>query len=102
MYRRTLLVVVAALLMLGSVAYARRIAWKSADKPPVSLADAAKIADAEAAKQKAELFCIDASLAKTFTGGDWEFQYSSAKGTQFWVSVGSDKSVRTSDMGFEY
>ena len=102
MYRRTILIVVGTLLMIGGVAYGRRIAWKSADKPPVSLADAAKIADAEAAKQKVELFCIGGSLAKTFTGGDWEFQYSSATGKQFWVSVGSDKSVRTSDMGFEY
>lgn len=102
MYRRTILLV-AFLLMLGGVAYARRIAWKPNEKPPVSLAEAAKLADVEAAKQEdAELFCISVSLAKTFSGGDWEFRYSSAKGKHFWVSVGSDKSVRTSDAGFEY
>ena len=101
MWRRITLIAV-ILLMCCSVALARRIAWKANEKPPVSLAVAAALADAKAAEKDEELFCIGASLAKTFSGGDWEFQYSSAKGKQFWISVASDKSIRVSDHGFEY
>ena len=57
---------------------------------------------AEIEQQEGKFFCIGAKLAKTFTGGDWELHYSSAGGKQLWVSVGSDKSVRVSAMGFDY
>lgn len=101
MFRRVILIA-AILLMCCSVALARRIAWKPLEKPPVSLAMAAALADAKAAEQDKELFCISASLAKTFSDGDWAFQYSSPKGKQFWVSVASDKSVKVSQIGFDY
>jgi len=101
MQRRIVLIAVLVMLCC-SVAFARRISWKPQDKPPVSLAAAAEIADAKAAQSDKELYCIAVSLAKTFSGGDWEFHYSSPKGKQLWVSVGSDKSVRVSEMGFEY
>ena len=87
---------------LGGVAAARYIQWKPAEKPPVLLPDALVLADAELTKKGGEYHCISATLAKTFTGGDWELRYSTAKGKSMWVSVGSDKSVRTSEQGFEY
>ena len=87
---------------LGSVAAARYIQWKPEEKPPVLLPAALVLADAELGKKGEEYHCISATLAKTFTGGDWELRYSSAKGKSMWVSVGSDKSVRTSERGFEY
>jgi len=85
-----------------SVALARRIAWRPDEKPPVSLSAAAALADAKAAEQDKELFCIGVSLAKTYSEGDWEFRYSSAAGKHFWISVASDKTIRVSDRGFEY
>jgi hypothetical protein len=90
------------LALLGGVSYARYIQWKPEEKPPVSLPLAAALADAEIEKQEGKYYCLGASLAKTFTGGDWELRYSSTSGKQLWVSVGSDRSVRVSAMGFEY
>ena len=47
-------------------------------------------------------YTAGASLAQTFTQGDWELHYATRQGKEMWVSVGSDKSVRKSDQGFEH
>ena len=47
-------------------------------------------------------YFVAASLAKTFTGGDWELHFCRKQGKDMWISVGADKSIRKSDHGFEY
>ena len=101
MFRRLALATIVVTL-LGSVAFARYILWKPADKPPVLLPLAVALADAEIEKQEERFYCIGAKLAKTFTGGDWELHYSSPSGKQLWISVGSDRSVRVTETGFVY
>jgi hypothetical protein len=89
-------------LLLVGVASARRIAWKPQDKPPVSLSEALKLADEELTKHEGKYHCLGASLAQTFSKGDWELTYSTPEGKPLWISVGSDKSVRVSTEGFSY
>ena len=89
-------------LVLGSVASARRIAWKPQDKPPVLLSEALAVADKELEKHEGKYHCIGASLAQTFSRGDWELIYCTPEGKSLWISVGSDKGVRASDKGFSY
>jgi len=103
MGRGIILVVVTGLLLgLTGTAAARRIRWKPSEKPPVLLADALALAEAELRKDDRDYYCLGASLAETFTGGDWELQYSAKDGTARWVSVGSDRSVRVSKDPFAY
>ena len=89
-------------LVLVSVASARRVAWKPQDKPPVLLSEALALADGELAKQEGKFHCIGASLAQTFSRGDWELIYCTPEGKSLWISVGSDKSVQVSTKGFSY
>jgi len=95
------------LLLLGGVASARRIAWKPQEKPPVLLSEALALAEGELAKQEGakrdeKYHCIGASLAQTFSRGDWELIYCTPEGKSLWISVGSDKSVQVSTKGFSY
>jgi len=100
------------LLLLGGVASARRIAWKPQEKPPVLLSEALALAEGELAKQEGakpegakreeKFHCIGASLAQTFSRGDWELIYCTPEGKSLWISVGSDKSVQVSTKGFSY
>ena len=99
---RQIAVVGLLFLLLSSVASARRISWKPQEKPPVLLKEALELADGELAKREGKFHCIAASLAQTFTGGDWELIYSTPEGKSLWISVGSDKSVRASTEGFQY
>jgi hypothetical protein len=89
-------------LLLVGVASAKRVAWRPQDKPPVSLSEALALADEELAKHEGKYHCLGASLAQTFSRGDWELIYCTPDGKTLWISVGSDKSVRTSDKGFSY
>ena len=99
---RRAVIIIAVCAMVCSVAYARRIAWKANKKPPVSLHLAITLAEAELDKDEVEYFCIGASIAQTFSEGDWALQFSSADGKSMSVSVGSDKKVRKSEHGFIY
>lgn len=90
------------LLCLGGVTFARYIQWKPSEVPPVSLHDALLLAEKEVEDEKVKYHCIGASLAKTFSGGDWELRFHSPDGRPLWVSVGSDKRVRVSAEGFDY
>lgn len=91
-------------LLASGVAEARRIRWKPEEKPPVWLKEALDLAAAELdnmkRKRETDYYCIGAELAKTFSNGDWELHFSAQGGESVWVSVGSDKSVRTSKIGF--
>ena len=94
-------------LVLVGMASARRIAWKPQDKPPVLLSEALALAEGQLAKHEGEkreekYHCIGASLAQTFSRGDWELIYCTPEGKSLWISVGSDKSVRVSTKGFSY
>ena len=99
--KRTLLLIAFSLL-LGGVVYARRIAWVDTEQPPVSLTEALKLAETRLQDEKVHYFCLGASLARTFSQGDWELSFSSKEGKHLTVSVGSDRQVRTSELGFEY
>ena len=99
--KRILLLIVCSLL-LGGVAYARRIAWEATQPPPVPLGEAVKLAEDRLKGETVHYFCIGASLAKTFSDGDWELSFSSKEGKRMTVSVGSDRQVKTSEQGFEY
>jgi len=99
--KRTVLLIVCSFLLCG-IAYARRIAWVDTQPPPVSLVEAIKLAEARLQDEKVHYFCIGASLAKTFSQGDWELSFSSKAGKRMTVSVGSDSQVKTSEQGFEY
>jgi len=99
---RRIAVVGVLTLLLSGVASARYIQWKPQEKPPVLLKEALELADGELAKRDGKFHCIAARLAKTFTGGDWELNYSTPEGKTLWISVGSDKSVRASTEGFSY
>jgi hypothetical protein len=99
--KRLILLTIGLMLLSGAV-YARRIAWVAKEKPPLSLADAIKLAETRLQEEKIQYFCIGASLAKTFSGGDWELNFSSKQGKQMTVSVGSDRNVRASEYRFDY
>lgn len=99
--KRAFLFILVCSLFCG-VVYARRIAWKRTDKPPVPLREAILLAEKELKEEKTEYFCVGAHLAKTFSEGDWQFHFSSKVGKEIWVVVSSDKSVRKSADGFDY
>jgi hypothetical protein len=100
--KKTCLVIALLLSILCTTAYARRIMWRIDEEPPVSLHEAVLLAETELASEKTPYFCIGASLAKTFSEGDWELRFSSKKGEEIYVSVGSDRKVRKSKGMFEY
>lgn len=99
---RSIVTTLLILLIAGAVAQGRHIAWKAEEKPPVSLKDALELAEKELERMPSEYYCVAASLAKTFSQGDWELHFASTAGDSVWVSVGSDSSVRTSKTGFEH
>lgn len=94
--------VVVILTVLCEAAYALRMVWKNTDQPPVSLHLALSLAEEELAKEDVKYFCIGASLAKTFSEGDWALHFSSKEGKEMWVNVASDKKITKSKEGFEY
>jgi hypothetical protein len=95
--------VIALCVLIGVVtAFAKNAGWNNDQKPPVSLKEALTLAEADLKQDDVEFFCIGASLARTFSAGDWELHYSSTQGKELWLSVGSDKKVRKSTSGFSY
>ena len=100
--RKQWAIIVAAFLFTGSAAYARNIMWTKTSRPPTSIKMAVTLAEAELKKEPTEYFCIGASLARTFSQGDWELHFSSKGGQEMWVSVGSDRKVRKSKTGVDY
>jgi hypothetical protein len=100
--KRVILLSICLMLLFFGIVYAKNSGWKPTEKPPVSLAEAIKLAEAELQNEKVQYFCIGASLARTFSAGDWEFRFSSKEGKEMFVSVGSDKKVQKSESGFEY
>ena len=98
------LALVLLFLTFGSTGYlfARNILWNPKSKPPVSLPEAHEIALAALKDRHVDFYCTGASLAKTFSEGDWEFRFSAADGSATVVSVGSDKQTRVSDRGFSH
>jgi hypothetical protein len=99
-----ILVVFLALGIVSSIAYARRIAWVDTDKPPVLLEEALSLALADLKKEtpQKEYYCVAASLAQTFSQGDWALRFASKDGSQIWINVASDKSITKSIHGFDY
>ncbi len=99
---KQMLVLAAVCLLVCGAVFAKNAGWKNTEKPAVSLRLALTLADTELEKEDVQYFCIGASLARTFTEGDWELRFSSKDGKQMWISVGSDRSIRKSKEGFEY
>lgn len=79
---------------------ARQIMWKIEQRPPIELEQAVALAKAKL-KARGNFYCVRASISKSFTDGDWALDMASEKDSTH-VSVGSDKSVRVSDKGFDY
>ena len=102
MGKKMAVVTLCVLACVCTTVFALGAAWKPLDRPPVSLRLALALAEEDLEKDAIEYFCIGASLAKTFSSGDWELQFSSEQGTRIWVSVGSDRTIRKSQDGFEY
>ncbi len=101
--KRKLLISISILAVLTSLCYARMIGWDKTEKPPVELGEALKLATNELTKQGyVDFYCIGASLAKTFSDGDWELYFSSKEGKTIWVNVDSHKKIKISDSGFEH
>ena len=100
--RKRIIIILTVCVLFSGIAYAKRASWHKSDKPPVSLQESLTLAEAELKNEKAEYFCIGASLARTFSEADWAFHFSSKDGKEMWVSVGSDKKVRKSEEAFEY
>jgi hypothetical protein len=98
--RTSIIVLVLVAAISTPIALGRYITWKPADPPPVSLQEALALANKDLNDDA--YYCVAASLAKTFTGGDWELHYCTKQGKNMWVSVGADKSIRKSEHGFEY
>lgn len=101
MGRRCLMIVAACSIVCG-VSYARRMAWKHTEKPPVSLRLALTLAEEALEEEDVHYFCVGAGLAKTFSAGDWAFHFSSTGGKAIWVNVSSGRKVKKSKHGFEY
>jgi hypothetical protein len=101
--KKRIITMLTVCILISSIAYAKRVAWKKTATPPVRLAEAIKLAKASIPmRTDMDYYCINASLAKTFSEADWQLHFSSAEGKEVWVSVGSDKKTRTSWDGFEY
>ena len=100
--KRLLLILLLLFFTSAGYLFARNIIWNPKNKPPVSLPEAHEIALAALKDRHTEFFCTHASLARTFSEGDWEFQFSSADGSSTSVSVGSDKQAKISDRGFAH
>lgn len=98
--RPLLTFVVFAALAAATPCFGRNIAWRAGDVPPVSLQEALELA--KPALTDHSFYCISATLAKTFTDGDWQLRFADKDGKELWISIGSDKSIRKSDHGFEY
>lgn len=99
---KTSFIILAAGLLSCAFTYARHAEWDKSAKPPVSLQQALEIAETELKNDGIEYFCIGASLANTFSGGDWELHFSSKEGKEMWISVGSDRKPRKSATAFQH
>jgi len=100
--KRSLVIALVLSSLACSIAFARRIAWTDTDPPPVSLRTALDLAEAELKTEGTKYPCVGASLAKTFSEGDWEFHFASKDGKHMHVSVGSDRTVQKRAGGFEH
>lgn len=90
------------LALMSGIAYGRYIIWRADVRPPVSLQLALALAEAELESKDVEYFCIGATLAQTFSRGDWELRFGSKEGKEMWVSVGSDRELRVSEEAFDH
>ena len=94
---------VLAVFVITSICYARNIAWIKTEEPPVKLEEAIVIANEELKDNNyINYYCVAASLAKTFSSGDWVLKFYSKDGKEVWVNVASDKTVLISEDGFRY
>lgn len=87
---------------MSGFSYARRAAWDTKQKPTLSLQRALELAHQELDQTDDSFYCVGATLANTFAGGDWELAFASQKGLKIWVSVGNDLKVRKSETEFQY
>ncbi len=98
---KTRITVVLLSLTFVCLCYARHIAWKPNEKPSISLVNAHKKAMEALEARHVDYYCLSATVARTFSGCDWEMHFAATDGKEVWVSVGLD-SVRVSEQGFQY
>lgn len=96
------------LLILSISVWAKRSQWKPAKRPPVSLTLAVELCKADLrdrfGEQASKFYCGRATLASTFTKADWELHFwkEGDAAERAYFSVGSDRSVKFSERGFDY
>lgn len=100
--KRNIVLVAVILALFCGVAYARRIAWKTTEVPPVSLGTTLALAEENLSSEPTRYFCIGASLAKTFSDADWALHFSSKEGKELWVNVDEKKNIKKNTEPFEY
>ena len=59
-------------LTLVCLCFARNSAWKANEKPPISLVVAHKKALEALESRHVEYHCLSATVAKTFSGSEWQ------------------------------
>lgn len=96
------IITVSILIALSASVFARRITWKTTEKPSVSIIAAVEAATKELNGGADIYYCVGASVAKTFSDCDWELRFYSTSGDRRLVSVGSDGKIHVTDTGFEY
>ena len=99
--KRLVFIAVAMAIISCAAAQASYVIWKKTDPPPVSLSAALALAEENMAAEDVQYFCIGASLAKTFSDGDWAITFSSKEGKVMTVNVASDKKI-TKGAEFRY
>ncbi|MEI9865429.1 MAG: hypothetical protein WDN00_12920 [Limisphaerales bacterium] len=81
--------------------YAKNAGWHTNEKPKISLTEAHTKAVDALTSRHVDYYCLSATVARTFSGCDWELHFAATNNAEVWVSVGTDK-VRVSDHGFDY
>jgi hypothetical protein len=98
---KTRITIALLLLTVFGWCYAKRAGWNNNVKPKISLMQAHQKALDALKSRNLDYYCVNATLASTFSECDWELRFAATNNTQIWVSVGTDR-VRVSEHGFEY
>ena len=92
------LLIILTFLAFVAVAFAGTAMWPRDKKPTISLIDAANLATEALNKDGADFYCLRAGVLQSGEqSGDhcvWDMDFSSKNGSQRWVRVGADKSIK--------
>ncbi|BCM91862.1 hypothetical protein IAD21_03739 [Abditibacteriota bacterium] len=92
----------ALLLLVGSSCFAKNAFWHPDQKPQMSLTQALALAQKALGKKQRNFYCLDASIAKIRSQGDWTLTFGSKNMGMRYIMVSFDKTVRVSTSMFSY